>query len=112
MFAAILNSVAIGRSGSYEWALFNWRSVAFIGLFLSVWMSAFALVYTTYSTRHAYAELQSLRQQHDHLFMEWTQILLEQSAWADTGQIEQLAREDLSMRLPRLEEINFLVVTQ
>ncbi len=111
MFAAILNSVAFPRSDQLI-AVFNLKSVVFISLFLSLWMSAFAVVYTTYSTRQAYAELQSLRQQHDNLFMEWTQILLEQSAWADTGQIEQLAREDLSMRLPTLEEINFLVVEQ
>jgi cell division protein FtsL len=90
----------------------SWKTVAFVGLFLASWMSAFSVVYTTYSTRQAYAELQSLRQDHDNLFMEWTQLLLEQSAWTDTAQIEQLAREELTMSLPSLEEINFLVVEQ
>ncbi|MFI4954768.1 MAG: cell division protein FtsL [Gammaproteobacteria bacterium] len=90
----------------------SWKTVVVISLFLSLWLSAFAVVYTTNAARHTFAELQSLRQEHDNLFLDWTQLLLEQSAWTDTGQIEQLAREELHMHAPTTEESNFLVVRQ
>ena len=42
--------------------------------------------------------------------MEWTQLLLEQSALTDTGQIEQIAWEEFGMQLPTKEQSHFLVV--
>lgn len=90
----------------------NGKTIVIISLFWALWLSAFAVVYATNAARHTFAELQALRQEHDNLFLEWTQLLLEQSAWTDTSQIEQLAREELYMRLPATEEVNFLVVRQ
>jgi len=90
--------------------IISWKSISIISLFLASWFCAFAVVYTTYSTRHAFAELQNVRQQHDTLFMEWTQLLLEQSALTDTGQIEQIAWEEFGMQLPTKEQSHFLVV--
>ncbi len=90
----------------------SWKTVFIISIFLSLWVSAFAVVYSTNAARQTFSDLQSLRQDHDSLFLEWTQLLLEQSAWTDTGQIEQLAREELQMRLPATEEAHFLVVGQ
>ena len=108
--ASTINSTS-AISGSWI-GLLRLQSIGFISLVLVTWISAFAVVFTTFSTRHTFAELQSLRQEHDNLFLEWTQLLLEQGVWADTGQIEQLAREELYMRLPTIEEVNFLVVEQ
>jgi cell division protein FtsL len=93
-------------------ASISWKTVFIISIFLSLWVSAFAVVYSTNAARQTFSDLQSLRQEHDSLFLEWTQLLLEQSAWTDTGQIEQLAREELQMRLPATEEARFLVVGQ
>jgi cell division protein FtsL len=88
----------------------SWKSMVVVTLFFSLWLSAFAVVYTTYSTRHTFAELQTLRQQHDSLFTEWTQLLLEQSAWTDAGSVQQLANEELQMLFPATTDIQFLVV--
>lgn len=88
----------------------SWKTVTVISLFLSLWLSAFVVIYTTYSTRHTFADLQSLRQQHDSLFTEWTQLLLEQSAWTDAGSVQQLANEQLHMLFPVTTDIQFLVV--
>lgn len=90
----------------------SWKTVTVVALFLSLWISAFAVIYTTYSTRHTFAELQSLRQQHDSLFTEWTQLLLEQSAWTDAGSVQQVASEQLSMLFPDTTDIQFLMVSQ
>ena len=60
-------------------------------LVAAVVASALAVVWVKHQNRKAFAELSALRDEHDALEVEWDKLLLEQSAWATTPRIEQVA---------------------
>jgi cell division protein FtsL len=68
-------------------------------------MSALALVYTKHESRHLFVELEQLTQERDDLNIEWGQLQIEQSTWAQHARIEQVATDDLSLVRPDTTEI-------
>ena len=67
--------------------------------------SAIGVVYTKYLSRKLFVELQGLRADRDVIDIEWNRLQLELGAWANHARIEQAAREQLGMRVPRADEI-------
>ncbi len=67
-------------------------------------VSALGVVWVKHQNRKAFAELSALRDEHDALEVEWDKLLLEQSAWATTPRIEQVAAEQLSMTVPSADQ--------
>lgn len=63
-------------------------------------ISAIALVYTKHESRKLFVELEYLTRQTDELNIEWGQLQIEQSTWAQHARIEQLATEELSLLRP------------
>ena len=68
-------------------------------------LSAIALVYTKHESRKLFVELETLTHQRDELNIEWGQLQIEQSTWAQHARIEQVASEDLSLVRPEAQEI-------
>ena len=68
-------------------------------------LSAIALVYTKHESRKVFVELEQLTQQRDELNIEWGQLQIEQSTWAQHARIEQVASDDLSLVRPEATEI-------
>lgn len=68
-------------------------------------LSAIALVYTKHESRKLFMELEGLTSQRDELNIEWGQLQIEQSTWAQHARIEQVATEDLSLVRPETSEI-------
>lgn len=68
-------------------------------------MSAMALVYTKHESRKLFVELEGLTQERDNLNIEWGQLQIEQSTWAQHARIEQVAKDDLSLVRPATTEI-------
>ena len=68
-------------------------------------LSAMALVYTKHESRKLFVELEQLTQQRDELNIEWGQLQIEQSTWAQHARIEQVARDDLSLERPAATEV-------
>ena len=68
-------------------------------------MSAIALVYTKHESRKLFVELEGLTQQRDELNIEWGQLQIEQSTWAQHARFEQVATDDLSLVRPDAAEI-------
>lgn len=68
-------------------------------------LSAIALVYTKHESRKLFMELEGLTTQRDELNIEWGQLQIEQSTWAQHARIEQVATEDLSLMRPETTEI-------
>ena len=68
-------------------------------------LSAIALVYTKHESRKLFVELEGLTQQRDELNIEWGQLQIEQSTWAQHARIEQVATDDLSLVRPDATEI-------
>ena len=50
-------------------------------------------------------ELEQLTHERDELNIEWGQLQIEQSTWAQHARIEQVATEDLSLVRPEATEI-------
>jgi cell division protein FtsL len=68
-------------------------------------LSALALVYTKHESRKLFVELEQLTHERDDLNIEWGQLQIEQSTWAQHARIEQVATEDLSLVRPEATEI-------
>ncbi|MGB5258163.1 MAG: cell division protein FtsL [Woeseiaceae bacterium] len=68
-------------------------------------LSAIALVYTKHESRKLFVELEALTHERDGLNIEWGQLQIEQSTWAQHARIEKVATEDLSLVRPEASEI-------
>ncbi len=75
------------------------HSVVYI-LIALILMSSIAVIYTKHSTRTEFVVLQKLEKQRDQLNEEWGRLLLEESTWAQPGQIEKQASLRLNMIVP------------
>ena len=62
--------------------------------------SAVAVVQAKHSSRDLQNELQQLRLVKDNIESEWAQLQLEESAWANHGRVDRIAREKLGMVEP------------
>ncbi len=68
-------------------------------------LSAVALVYTKHESRKLFIELEGLTHERDELNIEWGQLQIEQSTWAQHARIEQVATDDLALVRPATTEI-------
>jgi cell division protein FtsL len=72
-----------------------------VGVFVAATLaSAVGVVQAKHKNRALQNDLQQLRVEQDRLDTEWAQLQLEESAWANHGRIEQIARKRLGMRDP------------
>jgi cell division protein FtsL len=70
--------------------------------------SAIAVVWSRHETRSLFIEMQALSAERDALDIEWGQLKLEQSAWSTHGRVEQTARVNLKMVIPRPDEVRIV----
>jgi cell division protein FtsL len=68
-------------------------------------MSSIALVYTKHESRKLFVELEVLTHERDELNIEWGQLQIEQSTWAQHARIEQVATDDLLLVRPATTDI-------
>lgn len=80
--------------------------VILVVLMLLNLVSAVAVVQAKHQSRGLQNELQQLRLVKDNIESEWAQLQLEESAWANHGRVDQLAREKLGM----VEPVGYQVV--
>jgi len=66
-------------------------------LALAVLASALGVVYAKHRSRVLFVQLNELQQQRDAMNVEWGQLQLELSTWANQSRIEQIARRRLRM---------------
>ena len=78
--------------------------VLWVGLFAS----ALGVVWSIHETRTLFIELQGLHAGRDRLDIEWSQLKIEQSAWATHGRVEQTARSGLNMVIPTPQEVQLV----
>jgi cell division protein FtsL len=79
-----------------------------IALVFLVTISALAVVYTKYRTRVLFVQIQRLEKQLEAYEIEWGQLQLEQTTWAEHNRIERLARKRLGLVLPQRDSIVYL----
>lgn len=78
------------------------------GAVLVVVLSALAVIYSAYEYRKLFNRHQVLVQQGDDLQVEWSQLLLEQSAWGANNRVETQARKKLDMVTPEPDSIEIV----
>jgi len=78
------------------------RIVSMLVLWLAVVGTALGVVASKHESRQQFIAIQMLEKTRDDLDIEWGQLQLEQSTWATHGRIEQLARKQLKMKIPRV----------
>jgi cell division protein FtsL len=79
-----------------------------IVLWGALFATALAVVWSRHETRTLFIELQTLNGERDALDIEWGQLKLEQSAWSTHGRVEQTARVNLRMEIPRPSEVRIV----
>ncbi len=67
--------------------------------------SAVALVYARHEARQKFFAIERLNAERDELNIEWGQLQLEQSTWADANRVEQIATRELNMTFAAPREI-------
>jgi cell division protein FtsL len=73
--------------------------------------TAIGVVSAKHEARSLFIQLQGLNGDRDALEIEWGQLKLEQSAWATHGRVEQTARVDLRMVIPRPNDVRIVKPT-
>jgi cell division protein FtsL len=68
-------------------------------------LSSVALIYTKHESRKLFVELEALTHERDELNIEWGQLQIEQSTWAQHARIEKVATEDLSLVRPDTADV-------
>ena len=77
-------------------------------VWLAIFASALGVVWSIHQTRTSFIELQSLHAERDRLDIEWSQLKIEQSAWATHGRVEHTARTGLNMVIPTPQEVQLV----
>ena len=77
-------------------------------LWAALLAAAISVVWSKHEARSLFIELQGLHAERDRLDIEWGQLKLEQSAWAMHGRVEQTARVNLQMVVPRPDEVRIV----
>jgi cell division protein FtsL len=73
-----------------------------------LFVSAVAVVWSRHETRSLFIQLQGMHSKRDGLDIEWGQLKIEQSAWSTHGRVEQTARTDLKMVIPKPDEVRLV----
>ena len=82
--------------------------IAMAVLWAALLGASIAVVWSKHEARSLFIELQGLHAERDRLDIEWGQLKLEQSAWAMHGRVEQTARVNLQMVVPRPDEVRIV----
>jgi cell division protein FtsL len=70
--------------------------------------AAMVMIYTKHESRKLFVELEQLTTDRDELNIEWGQLQIEQSTWANHARIERVAAEELSLARPASTDINVI----
>ena len=77
-------------------------------LVIAVVLSCMAVIDSAFQYRRLFNEHQVLVKQSDDLQVEWSQLLLEESAWASHSRIDAQARGKLEMVVPSASDIEIV----
>ncbi|WP_169774636.1 cell division protein FtsL [Pseudomonas sp. CES] len=77
-------------------------------LFVAVLVSATAVSYSAHWNRQLLNTLYGELNERDKAQAEWGRLILEQSTWTAASRIENLASEQLKMRVPSADEVRMV----
>lgn len=71
-------------------------------------LSALAVIYCKYRSRQVFIAIQNIEKQLDKYEVAWGRLQLEQTTLAEHNRVEIIARNHLSMVIPKQQEIIFI----
>ena len=83
----------------------GWQLPVLMVLFVSVVFVAIKTVVHRHESRTLFMQLQKLEKERDKLSAQWSRLKLEQGTTLNQVRVEQKARWDLSMKMPKTSEI-------
>ncbi len=86
----------------------SWQLPLLIILFVSVVIVAIKTVVHRHEARTSYMKLQTLEKERDKLAAQWSRLKLEQGVALNQVRVEQYARWDLNMKIPKASEIRMV----
>jgi len=89
-------------------SVINWQLPVLAILFVSVVFIAIKTVVNRHESRTAYMKLQKLEKERDKLAAQWSRLKLEQAVTLNQVRVEQYARWDLNMKMPKASEIKII----
>lgn len=99
----------------------SWQLPLLVVLFVAVIFVAIKTVVHRHESRSLFMQLQVLEKERDKLSAQWSRLKLEQGTMLNQVRVEQNARWDLGMRMPKTSDVrmirepakrSFLVVDQ
>lgn len=79
-----------------------------VSLMAMVVVTAVSVVDAKHRARSLFSETQQLEAREDQLNQNWGKLLLEQGTWAAHNRIERIARQDLQMKVPKIDAIKMV----
>jgi len=92
-------------------SVINWQLPLLAILFVSVIFIAIKTVVNRHESRTAYVKLQKLEKERDKLAAQWSRLKLEQAVTLNQVRVEQYARWDLDMKMPKASEVKIIQET-
>lgn len=89
-------------------SVINWQLPVLAILFVSIIFIAIKTVVHRHESRAAYVKLQKLEKERDKLAAQWSRLKLEQATTLNQVRVEQYARWDLNMKMPKASEIKVI----
>lgn len=86
----------------------NWQLPVLVIIFVSVIFVSVKTVVHRHQARVSYMELQKLEKERDKFAAQWSRLKLEQGTALNQVRVEQYARWDLDMKIPKTSEIKML----
>lgn len=77
-------------------------------LIAGILVSAVTAVWAKHQSRKLFVELQGLVAERDQLEIDWGRLQIEQSTQGSHARVEQIARDQLAMRLPDPRDIRLV----
>ncbi len=116
-----IQSVPVAKKFTTVDSVVNWQLPLLVILFVGVIFVAIKTVVHRHESRNLFMHLQVLEKERDKLSAQWSRLKLEQGTMLNQVRVEQNARWELGMQMPKTSEIkmirepvkrSFLVVDQ
>lgn len=99
------NGVKVSTKLATVDSVVNWQLPLLVVLFVAVIFVAIKTVVHRHESRNMFMQLQVLEKERDKLAAQWSGLKLEQGTMLNQVRVEQNARWDLKMKIPKASEV-------
>lgn len=101
----VINLESIKEHGKSSLVRVTKKNLLVSLLILTLFISAFAIVYMKDLNRRFFIQYQNLQREKAQQIIDWGRLLLEQSTWSTQSRIAQIAQHQLGMEIPKSKSV-------